>query len=96
MEDLFNFTQFLLKFREIKRIVYVDESKQENDIEHSYMLAMLAWYIVSTKKLNLDVDKVIKYALAHDLVETYAGDTYFYHNSKDAASEKQLKEKEAS
>ncbi len=39
---------------------------------------MLAWYIVDSRKLPLDRDKVFCYALAHDLVEIYAGDTYLY------------------
>ncbi|HZZ99759.1 MAG TPA: HD domain-containing protein, partial [Candidatus Paceibacterota bacterium] len=35
-----------------------------------------------SEKLKLDLAKAIKYALIHDFVEVYAGDTYFYGNRK--------------
>jgi putative hydrolase of HD superfamily len=48
--------------------------RDENDSEHSYSLAIVAWKIVTNDNLPLDLDLVIKYALIHDLVEVYAGD----------------------
>ena len=62
-------------------------------VEHSWQLAMLAWYVIDTEKLPLDKGKVLQYALAHDLVETYAGDTYFY--DPEAEATKHQREKEA-
>ncbi len=47
----------------------------ENDIEHTYKLAMCAWFIIQQEKLHLNLNKVLRYVLVHDLVETYAGDT---------------------
>jgi putative hydrolase of HD superfamily len=67
------------------------EDRRENDSEHSFQLAMVGWYIISTKKLKYNIDKVIKYALVHDLVEIYAGDNFFY---SDEASKKLQHEKE--
>lgn len=46
----------------------------ENDVEHSYHLAMMAWFLNETCGLGLDVGEVLKYALVHDLAEVYAGD----------------------
>ena len=48
---------------------------KENDAEHSFFLTMLAWYVIDVTGLPLDISRVIRYALVHDLVEVYAGDT---------------------
>jgi putative hydrolase of HD superfamily len=97
LQKLLNFTDFLHKFRAIERSLLVRNSERnENDVEHSYSLAMLAWYLNETYKINLDSDKLFKYALAHDLVEVYAGDTYFYHNNEQVLKDKIERELEAS
>lgn len=79
LPNIINFTKLLNKFCDIERVIHSNGGDRlENDVEHSYRLAMLAWYIISSNKLSLDLDLVIKYALVHDLVEVYAGDTYIY------------------
>lgn len=73
---IIEFTKLLQQFREVKRmIIYATSDVPENDAEHSFQLAMIAWYIVELKKLPLDIGKILKYALVHDLVEVYAWDT---------------------
>lgn len=95
LNNLFKFNQLLNDFRKVERVVRAnDRDRWENDVEHSYQLAMLAWYIVSSKKLNLDVNKVVRYALVHDFVEVYAGDTFFYGDEKELAT-KEKREKDA-
>lgn len=82
-------------FREIKRKILIKgSSREENDSEHSFQLALLAWRIIEMGKLKLDLEKVFKYALCHDLAEVYAGDTYFYAGPK-RRQEKVIKEKAA-
>jgi putative hydrolase of HD superfamily len=72
------FHSLLLQFQGIKRIVNLPETfEQENDIEHSYSLAMMAWFLCQYFP-ELDRDTVIRYALVHDLVEVHAGDTYIF------------------
>ena len=88
---LLKFQRLLLQFQAVERVVYVPGTKRlENDVEHSYGLAMLAWYICSKDNLSLDLNKILKYALIHDVVEVYAGDTYAY----DAAAQATKKERE--
>lgn len=78
----------------IERMVPMLGAKRyENDVEHSYQLALTAWYLLATRNLDLDIQKVLTYALAHDLVEVYAGDTYIY--SKDETLIAGKKEREA-
>lgn len=77
---VFNFLDLLQKFRQVERVIYArrDSDRKESDVEHSWQLTMLAWFIIDQNKLNLDLNKVIKYALIHDLVEAYAGDTWAF------------------
>jgi putative hydrolase of HD superfamily len=57
--------------------------RRENDIEHSFTVALLCWYIHDRYKVDLDISKILKYALAHDFVERYAGDINTFASAKD-------------
>src|SRR5680860_196716 len=83
------FIELLQKFQKIERAIYVKgEDRKENDSEHSYQLVMFAWYLISSYKLDLDLDLIIKYALVHDLVEVYAGDTFAFDDDHRESKEK--------
>lgn len=57
----------------------VDGSRKENDAEHSWHLAVMAFMLSEYYGGDaLDIQKVMKMVLVHDLVEIYAGDTYCY------------------
>lgn len=96
LDTLLKFTEMLNAFRRVERVMYVNGTdRMENDSEHSYHLAMLAWYIVSSEKLSLDINLILKYAMVHDLVEVYAGDTYTFSDNKDHLDSKIGREHEA-
>jgi putative hydrolase of HD superfamily len=57
--------------------------RRENDIEHSFTVALLCWYIHDRHKIDLDIAKILKYALSHDFVERYAGDVNTFASAKD-------------
>lgn len=96
LQKIFWFIKFLNKFSLVKRYHYVNcEDRLENDTEHSYHLTMLAWYIVDSYRLNLNKDLIIKYALIHDLVETYAWDTFIYEQDKNIKESKSQREHDA-
>ncbi len=79
IQQLLNFSELIYAFERVARMdVVPGTDRHENDAEHSYHLAMLAWYISDVYKLDLDTEKLLKYALTHDLVEAYAGDTPAY------------------
>ncbi len=83
LKEIFSFIEFLNRFQAIERNVKVNGRKaMENDAEHSYQLAMICWQLADTKKLKLNKEKLLKYALVHDLVEVYAGDTDPHKSSK--------------
>ncbi|HSX02001.1 MAG TPA: HD domain-containing protein [Candidatus Saccharimonadia bacterium] len=60
-------------FRTIKLQWELD--RFENDAEHSFLLASLGCALAQRLDPALDLGKVSQYALVHDLVEVYAGDT---------------------
>jgi len=94
-KQLLKFIEFTHKFQQVKRILFVNgENRDENDTEHSFQLAFLGWYLVSSQKLNYDTDLIIKYSMVHDLVEIYAGDTYF-ESDQSLKDTKEEREKQA-
>lgn len=89
LDKILKYCQLLMQFQLVER--YGAEQLQgfrENDAEHSYSLSMMAWYLITTLKLDLDLDTAIRFALAHDLVEVYAGDTHAFGSSPQKASKK--------
>jgi len=75
--------QFILEIDKLKKIVrqspLSDQSRKENDAEHSWHLAVMAILLSEyAKEHQMDVFHVIKLTLIHDLVEIDAGDTFCY------------------
>ncbi len=80
IKTLIKFESLLKKFNSIYRdLESLHTTRQrDNDIEHSYRVAMLCWMLIDEYHFKLDINKVIRYALLHDLPEVYAGDTSIY------------------
>lgn len=78
LERMIQFSQLMLKFQDVVRAFYLPQGDKENDVEHSYHLAMMAWYLNSAGELGYDTDRLIRYALLHDLVEAYVGDVHAF------------------
>jgi len=86
IEGLIKFQDFLHDFQRIERVVDVPgREAPENDVEHSFHLAMAAWYL-SDDFPELDRDKLIRYALIHDIVEVHAGDTFFWADESEKST----------
>lgn len=83
LERLFELQKFLHEFHFIERVVHLPGKKDraETDTEHSYTLAMTAWFLAQYFP-ELDTNKCIRLALIHDLVEIYAGDTFAYDKKR--------------
>ncbi len=96
IQNLLKFTEFINKFREVERLMlYKGSDRRENDSEHAFQLAIISWYIIENEKLPFSLEKVLKYCLAHDLVEIYAGDTPFFMADKTTTQSKAEKEHDA-
>jgi putative hydrolase of HD superfamily len=70
-----------------------DSSRQENDAEHSWHMALTAMTLYDYAEPGVDLFRVLKMCLVHDLVEIYAGDTPAIDN--DAVKTKEIREKAA-
>lgn len=96
LKKILGFVELTQNFRGIERDILLSKEKRlENNTEHSYQLAVVCWYIIGIEEFDLDIDKVIRYALIHDLVEVYAGDTPLYSSTNDYLLSKERREKEA-
>ena len=81
------------KLKQIYRQSYLtDASRYENSVEHSWHLAVMAILLYEhANDADLDVGRVIRMTLVHDIVEIDAGDTFLYddaHNGSKTAREK--------
>ena len=52
--------------------------RNENDAEHAWHMAIMAYLLKEYSNENIDIAKVILMCLIHDIVEIDAGDTYAY------------------
>ncbi len=68
------------KLKEVlRRTVTTQSRRSENSAEHSWHFALMAVTLAEhANAKNLDVLRVLKMALVHDLVEIDAGDTFAY------------------
>lgn len=77
--------RFVLEIDRIKLIVrqtlLADGSRKENDAEHCWHLATMAIVLAEYGPPGLDIARVIRMLLVHDLVEIDAGDTYCYDDA---------------
>lgn len=93
LTQLLDFSKVVNQLQEVKRVIRKPGTEErENDVEHSYHLAMLAWYIADSNNLLLDRGLLLTYALIHDFVEVYAGDTYIYSKNKEDHDSKKGRE----
>lgn len=74
---------FIVEIDKLKSIyrqtTLIDESRRENDAEHSWHLAILTMLLSEyANKEDIDVLRVMKMVIIHDIVEIDAGDTFAY------------------
>ena len=75
--------------QEIDKIKYIqrktklfNSDRPENDAEHSWHLAMMSMVLAEHSDTPIDVLKVLKMVLIHDIVEIDAGDIFMYDTLK--------------
>lgn len=67
------------RLKQVYRQTYLmDSSRKENSAEHSWHFALLAIVLAEYADEPMDVLKVVKMALIHDIVEIDAGDVFIY------------------
>ncbi|RQO32124.1 phosphohydrolase [Taibaiella sp. KBW10] len=75
--------------KEIDKVKYIQRKtklfhsdRNENDAEHSWHLAVMAIMLSEYSNEPVDLLKVVKMVLIHDIVEIDAGDTFIYDTQK--------------
>jgi putative hydrolases of HD superfamily len=75
--------------KEIDKIKYIQRKSRlinsdrfENDAEHSWHLAMMTIVLAEYSNTPIDVLKVLKMVLIHDIVEIDAGDTFLFDTTQ--------------
>lgn len=74
--NLVDLARLSLLFGRTPRVTFHPDGKtHESDTDHTVMLALAAGAIASSHHPELDLGLVVQFAVVHDLVEAYAGDT---------------------
>lgn len=75
--------------KEVDKLKYIlrktklfNSDRNENVAEHSWHLALMALVLAGHANVEVDLLKVIKMLLIHDIVEIDAGDTFLYDHQK--------------
>jgi putative hydrolase of HD superfamily len=89
--DFTNTIDFIAYIDQLKSVIrrngLHDGSRAENTAEHSWHAAMSAQVLAPFANEPVDVDKVSRMLLIHDLVEIEAGDTFIYDEGSAALQE---------
>lgn len=95
--DLERQLAFLREIDRLKSIVrltpLIDRSRRENSAEHSWHLAMYALVLAEHAAGSVDILRVVKMLLIHDIVEIDAGDVPFH--APEAHAGQQAREQQA-
>lgn len=88
--------EFCLKLDEEKNIQrqthLCHHGRQENDAEHAWHMAIMAYLLKEHANEDVDISKVMIMCLIHDVVEIEAGDTYAYdEEAKKTQHEREMK-----
>jgi len=82
------------KLKTIQRQSWItDGTRQENSAEHSWHAALSAMVLAPFAAYPVNVDRVIRMLLLHDIVEIDAGDTFLY--DAEAAADQAEREQQA-
>ncbi len=98
MEDkrllqIINFLKEIEGFKTLYRMIHLERGRMESDAEHTWHLCMFALLLRNEVSCELNLEKVFKLALLHDLPELYAGDTYAF--DEEGKKTKALREEKA-
>ncbi|MFJ8310262.1 MULTISPECIES: HD family hydrolase [unclassified Streptomyces] len=78
LRELFDFISFTARLREVERHNNATSTRKESVAEHSWHLALGSWILHREFEREcghgLDLEKMLKMCLMHDLVEIEAGD----------------------
>lgn len=82
--------------KEIDKLKYIqrktklfDSDRCENDVEHSWHLAIMTLVLAEHSNTEIDILKVLKMVLIHDIVEIDSGDVFIFDTTKEHKNTKE-------
>lgn len=95
LEAQLSFIRELDKLKGVYRLARVktDNNRRENSAEHSWHLCLIAHVLLDYVDEPIDINRVIRLLLVHDIVEIDAGDTFAFapQATLDEQPEKELR-----
>lgn len=97
VEKIIELGDLVLAFGRVDRLTrHPDGEMLESDTDHTVMLGIVACSYAAALAPELDRGKIAQFALIHDLVEVYAGDTATFHIlTEDDKQGKEMRERAA-
>ena len=95
MQNIEKVIDFMIEIEKLKDILRktkpVGLNRFENSAEHSWHVCISALMLKEYSNEKVNIDKVIKMLLIHDLGEIDAGDTVVYHSDNKEVVKKEMK-----
>lgn len=89
---------FIIEVDKVKSIYRKSKTfngdKYENDAEHSWHICLMALVFAEHSNHDIDMLKVLKMLLIHDIVEIDAGDTFLYDSHREEVFDQEKKSAE--
>ena len=95
IQDVIKLSEVLAEMGHVKRATKLPNHEDEPDSHHSFSLALVAYHIAVSDCPELDANKVLLFALTHDLLEVITGDENTLHYTPEQHAAKHAKEQEA-
>jgi putative hydrolase of HD superfamily len=91
LNDQITFLREIEKLKSVVRANKTLDGRFENSAEHSWHVSLMALLLEEHASTNLDMLKVLKILLIHDIVEIDAGDTWLYEENQKTRQENESK-----
>lgn len=75
LDEIIKLGEFSAAFARVYRVPRHADGTRENDVEHSYSLALVARFLADKLYSELDPDLIVSFCMIHDAPERYVNDT---------------------
>ena len=89
IQDIYDFIVKLDQLKNVdRRTKVISSTRRENSAEHSWHVAISAYLLKELANFEIDIDRVIKMLMFHDVAEIELGDTFHYFKDANRDLEK--------
>ena len=85
----------VIKLRAVERVPRYADGERENDVEHSFMLSVIAPELAAALELKMDYSLIGEFAKVHEFLEIKTGDIATFDITSDALAAKKQQEETA-